>query len=61
VKKEKYPVKAVEDMIVRKSRKMAKFNSEYEEMQEFDKIYLDTSLREIVESGDITGNLGKLW
>lgn len=60
-KKSKDPVKAVERMIEKRNRKMSGFNSEYEELMEYDKIRTDNSLREIVESGDITGNLGRLW
>jgi hypothetical protein len=48
-------------MIEKKNRKMAKFNSEYEDMVEFDEIEINQSLREIVESGDIMGNLGRIY
>jgi hypothetical protein len=61
VKKKKDPVAAVERMIEKKNRKMAKFNSEYEDIQEFDEIEINSTLRDIVESGDIMGNLGRIY
>jgi hypothetical protein len=61
MKKQKDPVAALEKMIEKKNRKMAKFNSEYEDMVEFDEIEINQSLREIVESGDIMGNLGRIY
>lgn len=61
MKKKKDPVAAVERMIERKNKKMAKFNSEYEDMVEFDEIEVNASLRDIVESGDIMGNIGRIY
>jgi hypothetical protein len=61
MKKQKDPLAALEKMIEKKNRKMAKFNSEYEDMVEFDEIEINQSLREIVESGDIMGNLGRIY
>jgi hypothetical protein len=60
-KKSKDPIAAVEKMIEKKNKKMAKFNSEYEDIQEFDEIQFNSTLRDIVESGDITGNLGRIY
>ena len=61
MKKKKDPVVEFERMVGKRAAKLAKFNNEYEDMVEFDEIEINQSLREIVESGDITGNLGKLW
>lgn len=60
-KKQKDPIAALERMIEKKNKKMAKFNSEYEELMEYDEIEVNASLRDIVESGDIMGNLGRIW
>lgn len=60
-KKSKDPVAAVERMIERKSKKMGKFNDQFTEMQEFDEIEFNSTLRDIVESGDIMGNLGRIY
>lgn len=59
-KKTKDPIAALEKMIEKKNKKMAKFNSEYEDIQEFDAIEFNSTLRDIVESGDIMGNLGRI-
>jgi hypothetical protein len=61
MKKKKDPVAAVERMIEKKNKKMARFNSEYEEIMEYDEIEVNNSLRDIVESGDIMGNIGRIY
>jgi hypothetical protein len=60
MKKMKDPVAAVEKMIERKNKKMARFSEEYLEMVEDNELDFNEDLRSVMESGDIMANLGRI-
>jgi hypothetical protein len=58
--KKKDPVAALEKMIAKRNKKLATFNNDYEELAEYDEVEVNATMRDLVERGDVFGNLGRI-